>query len=426
MSIEVVCGTNWGDEGKGRMVDYLAREADVVVRYQGGNNAGHTVVNEFGSFALHLIPSGIFNPQVTCVLGPGTVIDLEALDTEIQQLTAAGINCEQIKISDRATILFPFYRDEDTWEEERLGNKAYGSTKNGIAPAYGDRHAKKAMRIGELLYPEHFKAQLREIVAWKNLVASGVFNRASGVDYQAMVDWACTFGEKMQHRICDTTEFLENMAAAGKRILFEAQLGALRDVYYGIYPYTTSSCSLASFAPVGGGLFTRRIDRVIGVMKAFSTCVGEGPFVTAMSDDEASHLRETAMEYGATTGRPRRIGHFDAVASRFGAAVQGATDIALTKLDSLSGRKRLLICTHYEYNGDRLTRFPLNPVLEAVDPIYSECDGWEEDISDCRHFADLPPAAQHYVLQIEALIQCRIRYVSVGAERSQLIDRGSA
>jgi adenylosuccinate synthase len=426
MSIEVVCGTNWGDEGKGRMVDYLARDADVVVRYQGGNNAGHTVINEFGSFALHLIPSGIFNPQVTCVLGPGTVIDLEALDTEIQNLTAAGINCEQIKISDRATILFPFYRDEDAWEEERLGNKAYGSTKNGIAPAYGDRHAKKAMRVGELLYPEHFKAQLREIVAWKNIVASGVFNRASGVDYKAMLDWAFTFGEKIKHRICDTTEFLENMTAAGKRILFEAQLGALRDVYYGIYPYTTSSCSLASFAPVGGGLFSRHIDRVIGVMKAFSTCVGEGPFVAAMDDAEASHLRETAMEYGATTGRPRRIGHFDAVASRFGAAIQGATDIALTKLDSLSGRKRLRICTHYEYNGERFTRFPLNPVLDAARPVYSECDGWEENISACRQFSELPPAAQHYVLQIEELIDCRIRYVSVGAERSQLIDRGPA
>jgi adenylosuccinate synthase len=426
MSIEVVCGTNWGDEGKGRMVDYLARDADIVVRYQGGNNAGHTVVNEFGSFALHLIPSGIFNPHVTCILGPGTVIDLEALDTEIRHLTAAGINCDQIKISDRATILFPFYRDEDTWEEERLGDKAYGSTKNGIAPAYGDRHVKKAMRVGELLYPEQFQAQLRHIVEWKNLVAAGVFNRTSGVSFEVMLEWSHTYGERIKDRICDTTALLEDAAAAGKRILFEAQLGALRDVYYGIYPYTTSSCSLAAFAPVGGGLFGRPLDRVIGVMKAFSTCVGEGPFVAAMTDEEANALRETAMEYGATTGRARRIGHFDAVASRFGAAVQGATEIALTKLDSLSGRKRLRICTHYEYNGEQLSRFPLNPVLDAANPVYSECDGWDEDITDCRDFADLPSAAQHYVLEIEKLIECRIRYVSVGPERSQLIDRGLA
>ncbi len=426
MSIEVVCGTNWGDEGKGRMVDYLAREADVVVRYQGGNNAGHTVVNELGTFALHLIPSGIFNPHATCVLGPGTVIDLEALETEIQSLTAAGISCENLKISDRATILFPFYRYEDAWEEERLGDQAYGSTKNGIAPAYGDRHAKKAIRVGELLYPQQFKAQLQRVVEWKNLVAAGVFNQQSGVDYQSMVDWAFNYGGKLKDRICDTTEFLEQMAADGKRILFEAQLGALRDVFYGIYPYTTSSCSLASFAPIGGGLFNRRIDRVLGVMKAFSTCVGEGPFVTAMTEEEAEDLRETAMEYGATTGRPRRIGHFDAVASRFGAAVQGATEIALTKLDSLSGRKLLRICTHYEYDGAQHTRFPLNPALEEARPIYTECDGWQEDVSDCRKFAALPPAAQHYVLQIEALVNCRIRYVSVGPERSQLIDRGAA
>ncbi len=426
MSIAVVCGTNWGDEGKGRMVDYLARDADAVVRYQGGNNAGHTVVNEFGAFALHLIPSGIFNPRVTCILGPGTVIDLEALNKEIENLEAAHINCDNIKISDRATILFPFYRDEDAWEEERLGDKAYGSTKNGIAPAYGDRHVKKALRVGELLYPEQFKAQLQHIVAWKNLVASGVFNREASVSYTTMTDWAFTFGEKLKDRICDTTELLETMAAAGKNILFEAQLGALRDVYYGIYPYTTSSCSLASFAPVGGGLFKQRIDRVVGVMKAFSTCVGEGPFVAAMTDEEASSLRETAMEYGATTGRPRRIGHFDAVASRFGAEVQGATEIALTKLDSLSGRERLQICTHYEYNGDRMARFPLNPVLDAARPIYAECAGWLEDISDCRKFEALPPTAQQYVLQIEDLVACYIRYISVGPERSQLIDRGPA
>ncbi len=426
MSIAVVCGTNWGDEGKGRMVDYLAREADVVVRYQGGNNAGHTVVNEFGSFALHLIPSGIFNSHVTCVLGPGTVIDLEALTKEIEEIEGQGVNCDNIKISDRATILFPFYRDEDAWEEERLGDRAYGSTKNGIAPAYGDRHAKKAMQVGQLLYPESFQAQLKQVVDWKNLVASGVFKREIGVSYDRMVDWAMTYGEHIKHRICDTTELLEDMATAGKRILFEAQLGALRDVYYGIYPYTTSSCTLAAFAPVGGGLFNHPVERVVGVMKAFSTCVGEGPFITEMSEVEAGSLRETAMEYGATTGRPRGIGHFDAVASRFGTQVQGATEIALTKLDSLSGLDSLKICTHYDYKGERLTRFPLNPVLEQATPIYETCTGWTEDITDCRKFAELPPTAQAYVLRIEELIECRIRFVSVGPERSQLIDRGLA
>ncbi len=426
MSIAVVCGTNWGDEGKGRMVDYLAREADAVVRYQGGNNAGHTVVNEFGLFALHLIPSGIFNSHVTCVLGPGTVIDLEALTKEIEEVEAQGIHCDNIVISDRATILFPFYRDEDAWEEERLGDRAYGSTKNGIAPAYGDRHAKKAMQVGQLLYPEAFRAQLKHMVEWKNLVAAGVFKRESGVSYDRMLNWAMTYGEHLKHRICDTTELLEDMAAAGKHILFEAQLGALRDVYYGIYPYTTSSCTLAAFAPAGGGLFNHPIERVVGVMKAFSTCVGEGPFITEMSEAEAGSLRETAMEYGATTGRPRGIGHFDAVASRFGTKVQGATEIALTKLDSLSGLAHVKICTHYDYNGEHLTQFPLNPVLDHATPIYETCEGWTEEITDCREFADLPPTAQAYVLRIEELIKCRIRFVSVGPERSQLIDRGPA
>lgn len=428
MSIEVVAGVNWGDEGKGRMVDYLAQRADVVVRFQGGNNAGHTVMNEHGTFKLHLIPSGIFNPSATNVLGPGMVIDLEGLANELDDLRAKGIAPLNIRISDRATICFPFNRDEDAWEEERLasgGQTPFGSTKRGIAPAYGDRYVKKAIQVGELLHPDWLRERLTQLVDWKNLVARGVYGRDRGVSFDETWEWVTTFGGKIQHLIGDTSEYLEQAAREGKTILFEAQLGALRDIYFGVYPYTTSSHATASFFPVGGGLPGRSPDRVVGVMKAFSTCVGEGPFVTEEHDAAvADALREVAHEYGAVTGRPRRIGHFDAVASRYGAWLQGATELALTKLDSLTGLDPLRICTHYEHKGERIDRFPLNAVLETCQPVYQEMRGWRDDISGVRRFEDLPPAAREYVEEIERLVACPIRYVSVGASRDALMDRG--
>ncbi len=424
MSVEIVCGINWGDEGKGRMVDYLARQADFVIRYQGGNNAGHTVVNEHGKFALHLIPSGVFYDHVTCVLGPGTVVNLEALVDEIEGLERSGIDCSRLVVSDRATILFPFHRDEDAWEEERLGDRAYGSTKNGIAPAYADRYAKKAVRVGDLLFPDYLERRLRDLVEWKNIVASRVYGKAEGVAFDRLLEWSRHFGERMKDRICDTSQLLEEAVASDKRVLFEAQLGALRDVHFGIYPFTTSSCCLAAFAPIGGGLFGVRPDRVLGVMKAFSTCVGEGAFVTMMDDSEADAMREVAEEYGATTGRARTIGHFDAVASRWGVQLQEASELALTKLDSLSGRPSLKICTHYQFGDRRSDRFPLTPILDEARPVYEEWPGWDEDVTGCRSFDALPETARAYVLRIEELVGCRIRYVSVGPERSQLIDRG--
>lgn len=423
MSFAVVCGANWGDEGKGRMVDYLARDVDLVVRHQGGNNAGHTVENEFGRFALHLVPSGVFYPKVTNVLGPGMVIDLEGLSKEIAHLEKAGISCANIRVSSRATVVFPADRDQDAWEEERLANRAFGSTKNGIAPAYGDRHMKKSIQVGSLLYPESLGDQVREVVDWKNLLASGVYGKGRPYSYEDTMQWLLHFGSKIQDRICDTTALLENAARDDKRILCEAQLGALRDIYFGIYPFTSSSCALAAFAPIGAGLFGQPVDRVIAVVKAFSTCVGEGPFVTRMNDEEACSLRETAFEYGATTGRPRSIGHFDAVATRYGVAIQGATEVALTKLDSLSGLRRLLVCTHYEYEGTTLTSFPINAVLERVRPRYVEFEGWTVNIQECRRFHDLPFAAQRYVATIEDLVGCPIRFISVGPRREQMIVR---
>lgn len=422
MSIDIVVGANWGDEGKGRMVDYLAQSADFVVRFQGGNNAGHTVVNEFGTFKLHLLPSGVFNPKATNVLGPGMVIDIQGLAEELEDLKSKGIN-PTIRVSDRATICFPFYRLQDAWEEERLGAQAYGSTRRGIAPAYGDRTMKKGIQIGELLYPDRMRERLTHLLAWKEL-QSGIYGKEGEISFDETMAWVDTYGGKIKDLICDTTVLLEDAAQSGKNILFEAQLGTLRDLNFGIYPFTTSSCALAAYAPVGGGLFGHNLDRVMAVVKAFSTCVGEGPFVTRMNDAEANALRETAEEYGAATGRPRTIGHFDAVATRYGVRIQGATEVALTKLDSLSGQKTLKICTHYDFRGQKLDNFPINAVLDEATAVYEEVPGWSEDITGVREFDQLPKTAQDYVLEIERLIQCRIRYVSVGPERESLIDRG--
>lgn len=422
MTVEVVVGTNWGDEGKGRIVDYLAQEVDVVCRFQGGNNAGHTVVNEFGEFKLHLIPSGVFSPGVVNVLGPGMVIDLQGLSEELDDLRERGVEATNIRVSDRATICFPYHRLEDTWEEERLGSRAYGSTRRGIAPAYSDRYLKKAIQVGELLHPERLEERLRDLIDWKNLLARSLWNKVDAFSFEETRDWLLTFGQRIKPLVCDVSEFMDEAYRQGKRILFEAQLGALRDVYFGIYPYTSSSCSLAHFAPIGGALFGGAPDRIIGVMKAFSTCVGEGPFVTEMDEEEAAGLREVAFEYGAATGRPRRIGHFDAMASREGAFIQGTTEIALTKLDSLSGIDPLQICTHYTFKGEPLKRFPLNAVLEQVEPNYVEMPGWKEDITGVRDFEDLPRNAQQYVLEIERMVERPIRYVSVGPDRPALID----
>ncbi|MCY7362361.1 MAG: adenylosuccinate synthase [Ignavibacteria bacterium] len=420
-NVTVLVGLQWGDEGKGRMVDYLAQDVDIVARYQGGNNAGHTVVNEFGTFKLHLIPSGIFNPNVINILGPGMVIDIEAMSEEIADLDKSGISTKNILLSDRATVTFPYHRLEDNLEEDRLGAGAFGSTRRGIAYAYGERYMKKSIQVGELLYPDHLKKRLRGIIEFKNLLIKEVYKSDEIINADEVIDWALTFGEKIKHYICDTTKVLEKASAENKRILFEAQLGSLRDIYYGIYPYTTSSCTLASFAPAGGGLFNRRIDKVIGVMKAFSTCVGSGPFVTEMSEKEAGELREIAYEYGAATGRPRRIGHFDAVASRYGAMVQGTDEIAITKVDSLSGLKKLFICTEYEVDGYLTKDFPLTPALEIAKPKYIEMEGWSEDITKCRKFDELPAAAQLYLSKIQELVGYKIKYISVGPERESLI-----
>ena len=424
MSNCAIVGINWGDEGKGRMVDLVTQDYDVVVRYQGGGNAGHTVVNERGKFALHLLPSGIFREGVVNVLGNGVALDCESLWTEITEVQGKGvaITPENLKISDRASLLLPWHRDLDSLEEQRLADKKYGSTKQGIAPFYSDKFQKKTVMAGELLYPEKLRAHLEGILEWKNLILTKVYG-AEPYTMEKLMAWVADFGEKIKPFVCDTGAFLRKAQKEGKQILFEAQLGALRDLDYGIYPYTTSSNPIASYAPVGSGMASTRIDEIIGVVKAYSSCVGEGPFTCEWFGEKADKLREAGAEYGAKTGRPRRVGPIDIVATRYGVQCQGATTLALTKLDVLSYLDEIPICVRYKLNGQQTEEFPFPALLADAEPVETTMPGWKCDISGVRRWEDLPEAARNYVEYIEKAVGCPIGYVSVGPERDAIILR---
>lgn len=419
-----IVGVNWGDEGKGRMVDLISSKHDVVVRFQGGGNAGHTIINEYGKFALHLLPSGIFTKGVVNILGNGVALDCENLFKEIEEVRSRGVSVtpENLKISDRASLLLPWHRDLDSLEEARLADKKYGSTKQGIAPFYADKYSKKTVMAGELNYPEHLRAHLKDLLEWKNLTLARVYG-APEVTMGDMENWIENYAEKIRPFVCDTGEYMQKASSEGKNILFEAQLGALRDLDYGIYPYTTSSNTIAAYAPVGSGLPGGKIDEVIGVVKAYSSCVGEGPFTCEWFGEQAEKLREAGDEYGAKTGRPRRVGPIDIVATRYGVECQGATNVALTKLDILSMMDEIPICAHYELDGKIIDRFPFPTLLDSCKPVTEYMPGWKTDISKCRRWEDLPKQAQDYVLYIEKQIGCKIGYVSVGPERDSIIIR---
>ena len=424
MGNTAIVGINWGDEGKGRMVDLLTEDYDIVVRYQGGGNAGHTVINEYGKFALHLLPSGIFRKGVVNILGNGVALDPENLWKEMQEVSSKGvpITPENLKISDRASLLLPWHRELDCLEENRLKDRKYGSTKQGIAPFYSDKYQKKTIMAGELLHPEHLKEHLKDLLEWKNLTITGVYGEAP-IALDDLYAWFDDYCEKIKPFICNTGLFLRDAQRGGKKILFEAQLGALRDLDYGIYPYTTSSNAIAAYAPVGSGLPSAKIDEVIGVVKAYSTCVGEGPFVCEMFGEEAEALRTAGAEYGAKTGRPRRVGTIDLVATRYGVQVQAATNIALTKLDVLSYLDKIPVCTRYVVDGVETDEFPFPTALQNAQPVVEYLEGWQCDISGVRRWEELPAAAQRYVTYVEQQIGCRIGYVSVGPERDSIIIR---
>ena len=424
MAICAIVGINWGDEGKGRMVDYLADRFEVVVRYQGGNNAGHTVINEYGKSALNLLPSGIFRPETLNLLGVGTVIDLKHLCGEMDKLREKGvaISPENLRISERAMIVLPFHPLQDKLEEQRLGKDSYGSTLRGISPIYGDKYMKKAIQMGDLRYPDTLKHHLKKLIDWKNAVFSSAYGQPP-ISFEETMAWLDAYGAPLIPYICDTGKVIKEAQAAGKSVLFEAQLGALRDIDYGIYPFSSSSSPLAAYAPIGGGLPSIKLDDVVGVVKAYSTCVGEGPFVGELSGEIASNLREAGGEYGAATGRPRRIAWMDVVATRHGVNLQGASMLALTKMDVLSNLAEIPVCVGYRLRGETIGDFPFTPELADCEPIYEVLPGWLEDITSVREFTDLPKAAQQYVLFLEERLGCPIRYVSVGAERDQIILR---
>ena len=421
--LTAVVGINWGDEGKGRMVDLLSSEYDIVIRYQGGNNAGHTVMNERGKFILNLLPSGILRDETVNVMGPGMVIDIEHLTNEIKNLREKGIEItpKHLVISDKATICMPYHKLLDILEEERLADKKFGSTRRGIAPVYADKYMKKTVRMGDLLNPEKLREHLNDLVEWKNLtVVNGYGHEAISAD--EMYKWLETYGFPLKDYIKNTTEYLSDAINAGKSVMFEAQLGALRDIDFGIFPYTSSSSTIAAYAPIGAGIPFKKLDSVVGIMKAYSSCVGEGPFVCELFGDEGHALREAGGEYGAATGRPRRVGGFDVVASRYGVKIQGATDIALTKLDVLSCLGKIPVCVAYKIDGKRVDVFPSVIELEKAEPIYEYVDGWKCDISSCRSFDELPEAAKSYIKYIEKATDCHIKYVSVGAGRDEYFE----
>ena len=420
--LTAIVGINWGDEGKGRMVDLVSSDYDVVVRYQGGNNAGHTVVNHLGKFILNLIPSGILRPEVVNVMGNGMVIDMQHLVGEMKRLTDAGVKItpENLKISERAVICMPYHVRQDCLEEDRLGDAKYGSTRRGIAPVYGDKYLKKIITMGDLFYPESLKKRIKSIVEWKNLFIEKAYG-STKIDVEDIMDWLREYGDKLKPFVCNTGKYLDECANAGKKIVFEAQLGALRDIDFGINPYTSSSNTIAAYAPIGAGIPKYKLDNVFGIMKAYSSCVGEGPFTVELFGEEAEELRKAGAEYGAATGRPRRVGPFDVVASKYGVEMQGADELALTKLDVLSYLDKIPVCVAYDIDGEKTTEFPRGERLDKAKPVIEYLDGWKCDISGCKKVSDLPKAAFDYIKYIEKAVGCPITYVSVGAEREQYV-----
>ncbi len=425
MSVKAIVGANWGDEGKGKLTDVFAANTNYVVRYQGGSNAGHTIINEYGKFALHILPSGVFYPNVVNVIGPGVALNISDFFRERDQLLERGVPSPLLRVSDRAQIVLPYHKLFDELEEERLENSKFGSTKTGIAPFYGDKYLKLGIRVADLYNMKELKKRLELALASKNILLEHLYGQKV-IKADDLLEDLAHDAERLKSFVCNTTELLHLALQRKEKILLEGQLGALRDPDHGIYPYSTSSSTLAGFAAVGAGIPPYAINDIIAVVKSYSTCVGSGPFVTEIDGSAANELRERggdSGEYGATTGRPRRMGWFDGVATKYGCQLQGATEVALTNLDVLGFLDEIPVCTHYELEGERTTQFPTTTELYKARPMFENLPGWKTDISDARDFNQLPIRAQEYVLFIEELIGVPIRWISVGPKREQLIER---
>jgi adenylosuccinate synthase len=422
MTVTAIVGAQWGDEGKGRIIDYLAQNVDVVIRFQGGDNAGHTVINEFGKHALHLIPSGIFNPNTTNIIGSGCVVNPQSLLEEMASLSKAGLGLDNLWISTRAQMLMPYHRTLDVLEESARGKDTIGTTKRGIGPAYADKAARSGLRMGDLLQPDWLESRLDNALRTTNRKIEILGGEP--IDGAALYALCLEFTEKLGSRIVDTVPLVRHAIEQHQDILLEGQLGVMRDLDWGIYPYVTSSNPTASYASSGAGLPARAIDRVIGVVKAYSTAVGDGPFPVELHDDLGDKLRSEGGEYGATTGRPRRCGWFDGVAIRYASWLNGMTGLAITKLDVLDSFDTIQVCIGYQLeNGEVITdSMPDTPLLNKVTPLYEEWEGWKTSTANCRHWDDLPKAARAYIHRLSDLAGTKVDYVSVGPERDQMFE----
>jgi len=419
MSAIVIVGTQWGDEGKGRITDYLAQKAHMVVRYQGGNNAGHTVKVDDQEYRLHLIPSGILHQNKICVIGNGVVIDPISLVEEINDLKNRGINVDNLKISDRAHLIMPYHKLLDSLSEDRRGEDDIGTTRRGIGPAYMDKAERTGIRVIDLMDRDIFEAKLEANLKAKNYLLERVYGR-NGLNKEEILDKYLSSIEALKDYVTDTSVVIYNALKEGKNVLFEGAQGTLLDIDHGTYPYVTSSHPISGGVCIGAGIGPTFIDKVIGVVKAYTTRVGKGPFPTELHDDTGNYIRERGYEYGTTTGRPRRCGWLDVVIIRYAIRLSGLTSIAITKLDTLSGLDVVKICTGYKYKGRIINDFPASlKVLGECEPVYEEMEGWKEDITGIRCYDDLPPNVKNYLNRITELCDIDISFISIGPKRSQ-------
>ncbi len=425
--VKAIVGANWGDEGKGKITDMLAQQSDVVIRFQGGANAGHTIINPYGRFALHILPSGIFYPHVTNVIGNGVALDIQKLSDELESIVSQGVPAPKLIVSNRAQLLLPYHVLQDTYEEERLGGKAFGSTKSGIAPFYSDKYAKTGIQVCDLFDEDILWERLRAAVELKNVLFQHLYHKPA-VDARELMAQLLVLREKVRPYVGDTVAFIHQALKEGKTLLLEGQLGSMKDPDLGIFPMTTSSHTLAGYGCVGASVPPTAIQDVICVTKAYSSCVGSQtePFVSELTGDAGDELRRRGGdkgEFGATTGRPRRVGWFDTVATRYGCMIQGATQVALTCLDVLGYLDEIPVCTGYEIDGQVTDVFPTTPSLLKARPVFTTLPGWKCDIRGCTDYHALPANARAYVDFLEQRIGCPITMVSSGPEREEMTYR---
>lgn len=423
--VRAIVGANWGDEGKGKITDMLAKESDIIIRFQGGSNAGHTIINNYGKFALHLLPSGVFYNHTTSIIGNGVALNIPFLVKEIEDLVSKGVPKPHILVSDRAQILMPYHILFDQYEEERLGKKSFGSTKSGIAPFYSDKYAKIGFQVSELFDEEALKEKVNRVCETKNVLMEHLYHKPA-IDTGELFKTLLEYREMVRPYVCDVSKYLHEAIKEGKNILLEGQLGSLKDPDHGIYPMVTSSSTLAAYGAIGAGIPPYEIKEITTVVKAYSSAVGAGAFVSEIFGDEADELRHRGGdggEYGATTGRPRRMGWFDAVASRYGCRIQGSTEVALTVLDVLGYLDELHICVGYEINGEVTKDFPTTSLLNKAKPVYTTLPGWKCEIRGIKNYKDLPENCRKYIEFIEKEIETPITMVSNGPGRDDIIYR---